>query len=119
MIQCVVYFTDVSKVKEVFDEFYSNLVSILPVKNILHQLVPAKILTPDDIEEINSFKKSEDKSSYVLGIIAKSLKAAITLSFYTILDIMEKCGGDVSVLAKNIQRALMMNQGNLKCFLCM
>ena len=107
------YFTDVSKVKEVFDEFYSGLVKILPVKNILHQLVPAKVLTPDDIEEIDSLRKSEDKSSYVLAIIDKSLKADITLSFYTLLDIMEKYGGDVGVLAKTIQRDLMMmNQGN-------
>ena len=109
------YFTDVSKVKEVFDEFYSGIVKILPVKNILHQLVPAKVLTPDDIEEIDSLRKSEDKSSYVLAIIDKSLKADITLSFYTLLDIMEKYGGDVGVLAKKIQRDLMMrNQGNVQ-----
>ena len=107
------YFTDVSKVKEVVDEFYSDIVKVLPIKNILHQLVPAKILSPDDIEEIDGLRESEDKSSYVLDIIDKSLKAGITLSFYTLLDIMEKYGGDVSVLAKNIQRVLIMIQGNL------
>ena len=86
---------------------------MLPVKNILQQLVPPKILTLGDIEEIICLKESEKQNSYVLGIIAKSLDANITASFYTLLDIMKEYGGDVSFLGKNIQKALASNLGNL------
>ena len=86
------------------------MVKILPVKNIIHQLVPAQIITLDDIEEINV---SESKSSYILGIMAKSLEAGITRSFYELINILNNCGGDVKLLARDIQTALVLNPGKL------
>ena len=102
-------FAETIKEKMVFDRFYHRLIKVLPVKNMIHQLVPAQIITPDEIEEISGL---ENKSSYVLGIIARSLEAGITRSFYKLIDILNNCGGDVKILAKNIQTALTMTAGN-------
>ena len=101
-------FAGTIKEKEVFDRFYHRLIKILPVRNIIHQLVPAQIITLDDIEEINA---SESKSSYILGIMAKSLEAGITRSFYELINILNDCGGDVKLLARDIQTALVLNPG--------
>ena len=111
-----VYFLSIigiSKENKVFNKFYSDLVKVLPIKNIKYRLVPPRILTHDDIEEITRLKESTKQSSYVLEIIAKSLDANITTSFYALLKIMEEYGGDVSVLGKNIQKALAINLGKL------
>ena len=111
-----VYFLSIigiSKENKVFNKFYSDLVKVLPIKNIKYRLVPPRILTHDDIEEITCLKESTKQSSYVLEIIAKSLDANITTSFYALLKIMEEYGGDVSVLGKNIQKALAINLGKL------
>ena len=97
-------------IKEVFDRFYHRLIKILPVKNIKSQLVSTEIITLDDSEEIDV---SENKSSYVLEIIAKSLEAGITRSFYELINILNDYGGDVKLLAKNILTALNTNTGRL------
>lgn len=107
-LQSILYFAETIREKEVFDRFYDRLIKILPVKNILHRLVPAEIITLDDIEEISGL---ENKSSHVLEIIAKSLEAGITRSFYKLIEILNNCGGDVALLAKDIQTALIMNPG--------
>ena len=75
----------------------------------MHQLVPAQIITPDEIEEISGL---ENKNSYVLGIIARSLEAGITRSFNKLIDNLNNCGGDVTILTKDIQTALIMIAGN-------
>ena len=101
---------------EVFKKFYSQLVSLLPTTNISHQLVSAKVITTDDIEEITSISRSKEKASYVLRIVARSLEGGITSSFYTLLDIMENFGGDVSALASSIRTALTEFSGSF-CFM--
>ena len=109
-----VYFLSIigiSKENKVFKRFYSDLVNVLPIKNIKDKLVDPRILTLDDIEEITCLKESTKQSSFVLEIIAKSLDANITTSFYALLNIMKEYGGDVSVLEKNIQKALATNLG--------
>ena len=92
--------------KEVFKRFYGQLVGVLPVMNISHQLVSAQIITTDDTEEIGLIPRSKEKASFVLRIVGNSLEVGITLSFYVLLDIMEKYGGDVTLLASDIRRAL-------------
>ena len=79
---------------------------------MLYKLVSEKIIFPDDIEEINSLKTSEEKCLNILENVAKSLVVGITQSFYALLDIMDNCGGDLKLLAKNIQRDLIKNPGN-------
>ena len=85
----------------------------LPTYNITHLLVSAQIITTDDIEEINGMSRSKEKSSYVLRIVAKSLKVGIITSFYALLDVMENYGGDVTALTKDIRSALIESSGNL------
>ena len=102
---------------EVFKKFYSQLVSLLPTTNISHQLVSAKVITTDDIEEITAITRSKEKASYVLRIVARSLEADITSSFYALLNIMENFGGDVSALASNIRTALTDFSGSFLSFL--
>ena len=84
----------------------------MPTTNISHQLVSVKVITTDDIEEITAISRSKEKASYVLRIVARSLEAGITSSFYALLNIMENIGGDVSVLASNIRTALTEFLGN-------
>ena len=97
---------------EIFEKYYSQLIKILPVKNLLYKLVSEQIISLDDIEEINSLTTSEEKCSNILETIAKSLAVGITRSFYALLDIMDNYGGDLKFLAKNIQRNLINNPGN-------
>ena len=90
----------------VFKDYYEKLVCVLPTSNISPQLVSEGIITIDDKEEITSMTRSDDKASFVLRFIAKSLQAGITNSFNVLLGIMEKYGGDVSILANDIKIAL-------------
>ena len=94
------------KENNVFKTFYDKLICVLPTYNISPQLVTERIITIGDDEEITSMKRSQEKASFVLRIIAKSLQAGITHSFYVLLGIMEKYGGDVALLANDIRRAL-------------
>jgi len=97
-----------AKEKDVFTSFYDKLASILPISNISPQLVTAQIITTGDNEEISAIVRSNEKASYVLRIIDKSLKAGITKSFYSLLKIMENYGSesDVALLANEIRTAL-------------
>ena len=112
-------FLGVMKENDVFKEFYGKLTCILPTTNISPQLVAEGIITIDDNEEITSMKRSQEKASFVLRIIAKSLQAGITRSFYALLVIMEKYDGDVALLAKDIRQALDKSSGsyyNCTCY---
>lgn len=102
---------------DVFTEFYPRLIHSLPTGNILNQLVSKRIITMDDCEQITAITRSQERASLVLRIIANPLKAGITHSFYELLEIMEKYGGDVSLLANEIRAALKEFSGILNVFL--
>ena len=55
-----VYFIDNSKEYKVFREYSDELANILPVKNIMNQLISAKIITFDDSEEIKGLPREKD-----------------------------------------------------------
>ena len=78
------------------------MTSILPVKSLSQHLVSTGIITIDEEEEIMSIATSKDKALFVLRKIARSLEAGVTQSFYTLLTIMKRHGGDVAVLADQI-----------------
>ena len=99
------------KEKKVFKRFYGRLASILPTQNISPHLISKEIITTGDEEEISSKARSDDKASIVLRIIDKSLQAGFISSFYNLLGIMEEYGGDVSLLANEITRALEETSG--------
>lgn len=111
-ISSTVSFAGLIKENEVFIRFYSKLIDVLSINSISHYLVSAKIISTEDIEEIDSLKTSKSKNMYVLRIVDKSLKAGITLSFCKLLDIMENYGGDdVTELARTIKKELIEVSG--------
>ena len=97
---------------KVLTDYYSRLTSILPIDKISPELISARIIAINDLEEIKSFKTSKEKASFVLQHIAKSLDGGITTSFYSLLKIMEDYGGDMASLANDITRSL-INSGDL------
>ena len=102
--------TDSCVEKEVFNTFYAKLGKILPVvDNIYNMLVPEGILVPGDIQEINSFPRSEHKAFVVLQKISSSLQAGKTDSFYRLLKVMDtSLNNDVKDLVVEVRRALLM-----------
>lgn len=99
--------------KKILEDYYSQLTSILQIDRISPQLISARVINIDDLEEINNLKTSKEKASFVLQQIARSLNGHITTSFYSLLRIMEKYGGDIASLANNIRRALIKSSGDL------
>ena len=103
MISC----TGAPKELEVFTEYYPKLRSILPISSISPQLVAEKIIGFTDDEEISKIPTTTEKAAHVLRKIGLQLESGITQSFYSLLDIMEKYGGDVATHASRIRRALL------------
>ena len=96
--------------KEVLKTFYGKLAKIFPI-SILHELVPAGIITTDDMDDISHIPKRKDKASFILNKIDRSLEADVKKSFYTLLDAMEECGNDdVKHIVKDIRRTLMIGE---------
>ena len=89
-----------------FHEYFDELANILPVNNVINKLISAKIITTDDSEEVKGLSKSQDKASFVLNVIAKSLKAGFTDDFYSLLRIMEEYDGTVAKEAGKIRERL-------------
>ena len=97
--------------KEIFRSYYHTLVNILPVGNILYQLVPVGIISEDDVAEINSMPRPTDKASFLLNKICRHLEAGYKDNFYKLLDIMEGCcNDDVREVGIDIRRALMTGE---------
>ena len=117
IMTCVYVFYFIGDLK-IFQKFYSKLVKLLPISKIAHELVSAEVITVDDIEEINGIPRSTDKAKYVLNIIVKSLEAGITSSFYALLNVMSDYGGDLTLLADDIKKALNQSSGSPYCIMC-
>ena len=97
--------------KKIFISHYRKLVNILPVENILHELVTVEIISPGDVEEINHMPRSRAKASFILNKIDSSLEAGYKDNFYTLLDIMEGCcNDDVREAVIDIRSALMTGE---------
>ena len=101
-----VYSIGNSKEYKVFREFSDKLGNILPVDNLINKLIVAEIINFEDSEEIKGLPKSQDKASFVLNKVAKSLKADITDDFYSLLSIMEEYEGTVAKVANKIRKDL-------------
>ena len=96
--------------KEVLKIFYGKLAKIFPI-SIIHKLVPAGIITIDDVDDICHIPRPKEKASFILDKIDKSLEADINNSFNTLLDAMEECGNDdVRDIVKDIWRTLMIGE---------
>ena len=91
---------------KVFREFFDKLANILQVANLINKLIAAEIINFEDSEEIKALPKSQDKASFVLNKVEKSLKADITDDFYSLLSIMEEYEGAVAKVATKIRERL-------------
>ena len=98
--------TDDGREYEVFLNSYHKLTRLLPVENILHNLVTKRVIHLDDEEEIMSLTTTRKKAVYILHKIAAPLEAGYTDKFYQLLTIMEEYGGDVAKLADEIRTSL-------------
>jgi len=94
------------KERKVFIKYYEKLISLLPVQSITPGLVTAEVITTNDAEEIRSNVDSAQKASFLLNKIARSLDSGYPDGFYALLAIMQEKGGDISKLAKDINKEL-------------
>ena len=104
--------TGTCREKEVLETFYDKLATILPVGSIPFKLVSAKVISMDDLDEIELKQKPKHKAAFILNKIHCSLKAGIKHSFYMLLDIMEQYDSDIKVLAKDMRRGLLTGKYN-------
>lgn len=100
-------FSTAEKEEEVLTKFYDRLVIILPVRNIMPNLITERVVTFKENEQIQIGHEAE----FILTKIQKSLRVGITKSFYSLLDVMEQYGNDdVKELVTDIKRALKIGE---------
>ena len=110
-MSCLILCEGACREKEVLKIFYGKLAKIFPINSILHELIPAGIITTDDMDDISHMPRQKDKASFILNKIDRSLEADVKNSFYTLLDAMEECGNDdVRDIVKDIRRTLMTGE---------
>ena len=80
----------VEKCKQVFQAYYSRMAEVLPVEEILPDLVSNGIITMEEMEEILTEKTSQKKSRSLLrGPIWRSISGGYRDSFIKMLCIMQ------------------------------
>ena len=77
---------------EVFTDYYSKLISVLPIKTLTSHLVTKRIISFGEEEEIRQTPLESQSSRLVLRKIASSLQAGLAYSFDELLLIMEQFG---------------------------
>ena len=94
--------------EEVFTRHYSQLCDTLTdVDNLLSHFVQQRVISTNDLEELNSIVPSTKKVQKLLMHISGPLKAGNTEVFYTMLRIMEEYGLQATnQLADQIRRSL-------------
>ena len=91
---------------EVFTDHYATLIETLPVKSLAAKFVSAKIIQFSDQDEILKGETPQDKARRFLQHISNTLKSGNSEKFLTMLDVIEKRGGQYAYLAHNIRRDL-------------
>lgn len=91
---------------EVFTEHYATLVEALPVKSLSAKFVTAKLITFSDQDEILKGDDDEERARRFLRHISTPLGTGKFESFLTMLDVVEKHGGQYAYLAKDIKKDL-------------
>ena len=94
--------------EKVFTRHYSQLCNTLTdVDNLLPHFVQQRVISTNDLEELNSIVPSTKKVQKLLMHISGPLKAGNSEVFYTMLRIMEEYGLQAtSQLADQIRRSL-------------
>ena len=93
---------------EVFTDYYSKLMSVLPIKTLTSHLVTKRIISFEEEEEIEQASLQSRSTRLVLKKIASSLQAGLAYSFDELLLIMEQYGNISCVeLASEIKLKLL------------
>ena len=82
----------VEKKLEVFTDYYSKLMSVLPIKTLTSHLVTKRIISFEEEEEITQAPSQSQSTRLVLKKIASSLQAGLVCNFDELLLIMEQYG---------------------------
>ena len=98
----------------VFTDYYPALCNTLTdVDSLLLQFVQKRVITADDLEEVNAIVSSTKKVQRLMAHISGPLKAGNTEVFYIMLRIMEERGLHATQqLAGQIRRSLSVNKCN-------
>ena len=89
---------------EVFTDYYSKLMSVLPIKTLTSHLVTKRIISFEEEEEIRQAPLQSQSTHLVLKKIASSLQAGLAYSFDELLIIMEEHGNISCVELANEMR---------------
>ena len=80
----------VEKCKQVFQAYYSRMAEVLPIEEILSDLVSNELITMEEMEEILTEKTSQKKSRSLLqGPIWRSISGGYQDTFIKMLCIMQ------------------------------
>ena len=97
-----------------FINFFEKLAHILSViiDDILPKLVPPRIITTGDIEEISKIARSNDKALFILKKIGSTLETGLTNNFYILLELMteEWCSDDIKAIVNDIRTSLLTGE---------
>ena len=77
---------------EVFTDYYSKLVSVLPIKTLTSHLVTKRIISFEEEKEIRQASPESESTRLVLEKIVNSLQAGVACNFDELLFIMEHYG---------------------------
>jgi len=96
------------EVRKVYIKFYTKLLTILPVKNLVLDFYQRALLSDDHKAIIDKFRDDSDKRQYFLdNVIYRSIKVGEFTQLNEMLILMEK-SDDIAVkfVADNIKRKL-------------
>ena len=99
-----------------FTEYYSALCHTLTdVDSLLPQFVQKRVITTDNLEEINAIVTSARKVQKLMVHISGPLRAGNTEVFYIMLRIMEEYGHHATQqLAEQIRKSISVNTNHRK-----
>lgn len=104
-----------------FQKFYSDMLNIMPTTVLTGHLVSANIITPTEDEEVTSPSTSTERARKLLLKMSGALKSGYTISFYALLDALEKFGNkNCNMLASKMRKELLVegNQGTYYVYVC-
>ena len=99
----------------VFQKFYRDLISIIPITDLSPYLASENIITPTDDEEVTSPSTPTERARTLLLKISAHLKAGYSDSLRGLLDAMEKFGNQNCLeLASKVKKDLELLVGEIQ-----
>ena len=92
-----------NKELEVITNYYKTLCVVLPVDELIPDLITERVIVFEDEEEISSNHTNRKKAQVLLKeLIVRSLRAGDSSKFYRFLNVIKR-NDKCSLLAKNIE----------------